>query len=738
MSTIQPIKKFPSPRDVRHLLRTAFPSVNAFNAFCLDEYPHIYFNFTDGMDRTTRENKLLESITEDPKVLCSQIIDYLEKTEPILCIDNFKSTTDRHIKLINKIQWMLVGIGVFNVLSVVVKLSNKVTQLTGSSTSLSIILLGISALLVNPTATPTKDTTNIAVGSAGSHRHKSPSEPPEDILDSAVEPPNTVTRPAFAPRVLKSNLAPVRLDEQYSIELQIYEPGSEMTPLKLKKSVKPFFLNVFSDRISSYRDAVQECNKHKMQLPYAEEIQAALSTGVLLPQLSKCNSSHSLFVDNYGIYCPSRLVCEDALDRGENRPRDRLLVSIDATQGTLSYANFQHSCQCQMHLLDRCVYYANCNREFGTSHCLVCANRAKGPHDYSLTINTEKSIPLMVSSCKVDISITQQNSRLSFLHQETVSAFSIDMIPGGHYRDYDNYDQASHYCKTQGKRLPLITELQASLIYPEFADSIRLAKARPSLRKYRRAQPSAEFAFYTENFQLFHNGEDGLVREGDQKGLQASFVDRGLFFPVAEDIGHGFAICVSGPLKVQSLIKEQPVSLTVVPFPSTISTIIIEDSELQFKIEDRLRPFSMDSAFTLQFAYRRSEFGGWQKANAYCTKRGKRLPYISELQASLLVPQIRSALFELSKEYVRDDLSIFTGNFGLSCPKTGSCVDAPDKRLIAQIVWSDNYPQAIGRRYVAETGFSDALAICVNTGSQATGPSLVTRQSTQIHEHNPL
>ncbi len=60
----------PSPRPsklLRQALRRAFPSVAVFDAFCLDHFPAIYQQFSPGMDRTIKENLLLQQA--DPDVL---------------------------------------------------------------------------------------------------------------------------------------------------------------------------------------------------------------------------------------------------------------------------------------------------------------------------------------------------------------------------------------------------------------------------------------------------------------------------------------------------------------------------------------------------------------------------------------------------------------------------------------------------------------------------------------------
>ena len=50
----------PTITELRHRLRTTLRLAADFDAFCLDFFPEVKRRFADGMDRTTRENMLLE------------------------------------------------------------------------------------------------------------------------------------------------------------------------------------------------------------------------------------------------------------------------------------------------------------------------------------------------------------------------------------------------------------------------------------------------------------------------------------------------------------------------------------------------------------------------------------------------------------------------------------------------------------------------------------------------------
>jgi hypothetical protein len=62
--------------EIRTLLRHLFQTDPEFDAFCIDIYPSIYWRFTSGMDRITKENIMLSMNQNELLILIGKVKAY--------------------------------------------------------------------------------------------------------------------------------------------------------------------------------------------------------------------------------------------------------------------------------------------------------------------------------------------------------------------------------------------------------------------------------------------------------------------------------------------------------------------------------------------------------------------------------------------------------------------------------------------------------------------------------------
>lgn len=158
------------PRELRNLIRVTLPLDSDFDAFCFDSFPEIYMHFSEGMDRVSKETLLLQYSSSDPDNLYESLIELQEDNSFSLPGPLTKEKFQRRSpgrRLLGKLEWMLVGIGLLKLidtfLSVVTKISATKLSFTAAITGITAVFaIPISLIIIHNQPTPPRhdDTSN--------------------------------------------------------------------------------------------------------------------------------------------------------------------------------------------------------------------------------------------------------------------------------------------------------------------------------------------------------------------------------------------------------------------------------------------------------------------------------------------------------------------------------------------------------------------------------------------------